>query len=112
MENVLASELLRGVNDRIFQSAVDRGGEGGNFACECGDESCNRRMEITLVEYAASRDERILSPGHVFTEPASADEEASPLSDRPDSRERADWADTGWPLRWASRGRAAAHRDT
>ena len=78
MENVLQSELLRGVNDRIFQSSLERGGEGGNFACECGDESCNRRMEITLVEYAASRDERILSPGHGIAEPSSADEEGFP----------------------------------
>ena len=75
MENVLQSELLRGVNDRIFQSSVERGGEGGNFACECGDKSCSRRIEITLVEYAASRDERILSAGHVIAEPSSADEE-------------------------------------
>lgn len=75
MENVLQSELLRGVNDRIFQSSVERGGEGGSFACECGDKSCNRRIEITLVEYAASRDERILSAGHVIAEPSSADEE-------------------------------------
>jgi hypothetical protein len=75
METVLQSELLRGVNDRIFQSSVERGGEGGSFACECGDKSCNRRIEITLVEYAASRDERILSAGHVIAEPSSADEE-------------------------------------
>jgi hypothetical protein len=66
MENALQSELLRAVNDRIFQTSIERGGEGGSFACECGDGTCARRIEISLVEYAASRADPILSPAHVI----------------------------------------------
>ena len=66
MENVLRSDLRRAANDRVYQSVVEAGGEGGYFACECGDATCACRLKITLVEFAASRDERILAPAHVI----------------------------------------------
>ena len=65
MENVLQSELRRAANDRIFESVVVEGGQTGYFACECGSGTCIQQIEISLVEYAASRDERILAPAHV-----------------------------------------------
>jgi hypothetical protein len=64
MENVLRSELLRATNDRVFQTSIEQGGEDATFACECGSVTCAQRIEISLVEYAASRDGRILSPAH------------------------------------------------
>jgi hypothetical protein len=66
MENVLQSELRRAANDRIFESVILEGGETGYFACECGSGTCSQQIEISLVEYAASRGGRILSPGHVI----------------------------------------------
>jgi hypothetical protein len=66
MENVLQSELLRAVNDRIFRSVVEEGEEVGSFACECGSASCAQRIEIPPVEYAAGRDRRLISPEHVI----------------------------------------------
>jgi hypothetical protein len=62
---VLRSELRRAANDRVYQRVVDEGGVDGTFACECGDGTCAQRIKITLVEYAANRDGRILSPAHV-----------------------------------------------
>ena len=67
MENVLQSELRRAANDRIFKSVVVEGGENGYFACECGIGTCTQQIEISLVENAASRGERILAPGHEMT---------------------------------------------
>jgi hypothetical protein len=64
MENRLQSELRRAANDRIFESVVVEGGESGFFACECGSGTCIQQIEISLVEYAASRSGRILTPGH------------------------------------------------
>jgi hypothetical protein len=49
MENDVQSELRRAANDRI---------------CECGSGACIQQIEISLVEYAASRSGRILFPGH------------------------------------------------
>jgi hypothetical protein len=77
MENVLQSELRRAANDRVFKSVVVEGGEDGYFACECGSGTCRQQIEISLVEYAASRDERILSPGHAVAEPSFAGEKNS-----------------------------------
>ena len=64
MENRLQSELRRAANDRIFESVVVEGGESGFFACECGSGTCVTQIEISLVEYAASRSGGILWPGH------------------------------------------------
>ena len=64
MENVVQSELRRAANDRIFESVVVEGGDDGYFACECGSGICSQQIEISLVEYAASRGGRILAPGH------------------------------------------------
>ena len=66
MEDRLQSELRRAANDRIFESVVVEGGESGFFACECGSGTCIQQIEISLVEYAAGRDERILAPAHVI----------------------------------------------
>ena len=74
MENRLQSELRRAANDRIFESVVVEGGESGFFACECGSGTCIQQIEISLVEYAASRSGRILSPGHEMALPSSAGE--------------------------------------
>jgi hypothetical protein len=68
---------FREVNER--RAAIDRGAEatwaGGDelfeFVCECGAESCEGRIEMTLEEYDAVRaqDDRFtVLPGHESAE--------------------------------------------
>jgi hypothetical protein len=48
-------EVLREVNDRIYEILESYGAEDGNFVCECGSEACAEPVKITLREYAALR---------------------------------------------------------
>lgn len=47
------SQLIRGVNDRIFDVLSEIGSEDGDFLCECSNETCVETIHFTLREYAA-----------------------------------------------------------
>jgi hypothetical protein len=44
---------MREVNDRISEILIGLGSEDGEFLCECDDETCVERVQMTLSEYAA-----------------------------------------------------------
>jgi hypothetical protein len=44
---------MREVNDRVFELLSELGVEDGEFLCECSDEGCIERTQLTLREYAA-----------------------------------------------------------
>lgn len=46
-------QLMRAVNDRIFEILSEFGSEDGDFLCECSNENCIERIQLTLREYAA-----------------------------------------------------------
>jgi hypothetical protein len=47
--------LMREVNDRIYETLASMGTEDGDFLCECGDEDCSERIQVTHREYRALR---------------------------------------------------------
>ena len=47
------SQLIKGVNDRIFDVLREIGSEDGEFLCECSDETCVETIQLTVREYAA-----------------------------------------------------------
>jgi hypothetical protein len=47
------SQLIMGLNDRIFEVLSEIGGEDGDFLCECSNERCVETIQLTLREYAA-----------------------------------------------------------
>ena len=46
-------QLMRLVNDRVFEILSELGSEDGEFVCECSDEACIETIRLTLGEYAA-----------------------------------------------------------
>ena len=48
-------QLMRLVNDRVFEILSELGSEDGEFVCECSDEACIETIQFTLREYAALR---------------------------------------------------------
>ena len=64
MENGTVPGLMRDVNDRTFESLRGFGAEEGDFACECGGEGCQERLELLVIEYAARDDQPLLAPRH------------------------------------------------
>lgn len=46
-------QLMRLVNDRVFEILSEIGSEDGEFVCECSDVSCIETIQLTLREYAA-----------------------------------------------------------
>lgn len=48
-------QLMRLVNDRVFEILGELGSEDGEFVCECSDVSCIETIQLTLREYAALR---------------------------------------------------------
>ena len=48
-------QLMRLVNDRVFEILSELGSEDGEFVCECSDEACIDTIQLTLSEYAALR---------------------------------------------------------
>lgn len=63
--------LFRDVNERIAESAERFGSETAEFVCECADPSCTHRIETTLDQYQAVRDDAthfLVVPGHEDTE--------------------------------------------
>jgi hypothetical protein len=45
-------QLVREVNDRIYEVLADSGSEDGDFLCECEDRTCAETVQLTLREYA------------------------------------------------------------
>lgn len=45
-------QLMRLVNDRVFEILRELGSEDGEFVCECSDEACIETIRLTLREYA------------------------------------------------------------
>jgi hypothetical protein len=54
-QGVRHSQLMRLVNDRVFEVLSELGSEDGDFLCECSDMSCIETVQLTLREYAALR---------------------------------------------------------
>jgi hypothetical protein len=54
-----------------------------DFLCECGDESCERWITLTLSEYESlrRRDEPILAPGHTLGPAAATRRKAHALAE-------------------------------
>jgi hypothetical protein len=46
---------MRKANDRIYETLASMGTEDGDFLCECGEQGCSERVQITLREYRAMR---------------------------------------------------------
>jgi hypothetical protein len=64
MRNGASSELLAD-NDRTFNALWVLGVEEGSFACECGGTDCDERLDLTLIEYDARDDGKVLlARGH------------------------------------------------
>jgi hypothetical protein len=63
-----SKQLVREVNDRIYEVLQKLGSEDGDFLCECGEEECAETVQITLREYAAiqagTNQARLRSAGH------------------------------------------------
>jgi len=61
-------DVFRNANDRIADMAAKRGWRDPvPFLCECSDERCLARLEITLEEYVSLRahsEQYLLKPGH------------------------------------------------
>lgn len=61
------AQFIRRVNNSVYDILVKLDVEDGEFWCECDDPSCERRVTLTLREYAALReriDEPLLSRSH------------------------------------------------
>jgi hypothetical protein len=59
--------FIRLVNDAINDVLVKLAVEDGEFWCECSDPTCDKRVLVTLREYAALRqrdDELLLARPH------------------------------------------------
>jgi hypothetical protein len=52
VERADISDLLRSVNERIFELSPSLVGT-TNLVCECPDEHCTRAMRMTAAEYGA-----------------------------------------------------------
>jgi hypothetical protein len=62
------AQFIRRVNNSVYDVLVKLATEDGEFWCECDDPSCERKVTVTLREYAALRDridEPLLSRSHV-----------------------------------------------
>jgi hypothetical protein len=73
------AQFIRRVNNSVYDAFVKLGCEDGEFWCECDDPSCEKRVTLTLREYAALKkrvDEPLLSHSHTAGQAASADEPA------------------------------------
>jgi len=60
----------RELNDRTYRSLRRSGDEEGAFACECGSDGCDERLQLLSIEYAARESHPLLAPGH---EPVASD---------------------------------------
>jgi hypothetical protein len=61
------AQFIRTVNNSVYDVLVKLETEDGEFWCECDDPSCERKVTLTLREYAALRErigEPLLSRSH------------------------------------------------
>lgn len=83
-ERIARTEALyREVNERIAEAADGSDGEDATFVCECADADCMNRIDATLDEYEAVREDAtafLVCPGH-------ADERVEAVVDRADHHE-------------------------
>jgi hypothetical protein len=59
--------MTRDLNDRLFALLRDLRSSSGEFSCECGEDACDRSVQLTLDEYQSLRvntGEPVLSPEH------------------------------------------------
>lgn len=59
--------VFRHVNERIAEVAEVSNSDETHFVCECADMSCNHRLEATLDEYEAVREDAthfLVAHGH------------------------------------------------
>ena len=59
-----ANERLERLNESVGEA---EGGEPMGFLCECGDETCAERIELTREEYERARSDPtlfVILPGH------------------------------------------------
>jgi hypothetical protein len=59
--------MTRHLNDRLYALLRDLKSSAGDFECECGDDACDRWVQLTLLEYESlrvHRGERVVSPEH------------------------------------------------
>jgi hypothetical protein len=64
-----AQALFRTANERLLERAEDYVEDGASipFLCECADEACLGRIELTMAQYRGVRAERnryLILPGH------------------------------------------------
>ena len=62
-----SASMTRDLNDRLFALLRDMRSSSGKFSCECGEDACDRSVELTLAEYQSRRvnsGEPVLSPEH------------------------------------------------
>jgi hypothetical protein len=52
------------MNDRTYRSLRRSGDEEAEFVCECGSDSCDERMLLLAIEYAARETQPLLARGH------------------------------------------------
>ena len=52
-QGVRHPQLMRLVNDRVFEILSELGSEDGEFLCECSNMGCIETVQLTLREYAA-----------------------------------------------------------
>jgi hypothetical protein len=67
------ARFIRRVNNSVHEVLVKLGIEDGEFWCECDDPGCEKRVVLTLREYAALRDrhgEPLLSRSHALPQVA------------------------------------------
>ena len=58
--------FIRQVNDAIYRILVKLGGEDGQFWCECSDPYCEKRVLVTLREFAALGNAPLVSRSHAL----------------------------------------------
>lgn len=71
--------FIRRVNNSIYHVLIKLGMEDGEFWCECDDPSCEKRVTLTLREYAALRDRAsnpLLSRSHALPHVAPSTDSA------------------------------------
>ena len=67
MKRARTEALFRDVNEGIAESAQRFDADSTQFVCECSSASCTHRLDATLDEYEAVREDGatfMLAPGH------------------------------------------------
>jgi hypothetical protein len=64
--------VVREMNDRTYNILWGLGAEDGDFACECGRNTCVERVDLLVIEYAARDARPLLAPGHALVAAAPA----------------------------------------